>query len=115
METDNFFSLSSKSHSDEFIQLDDILYLEGKINYTFIHLKSGKVKVSCRTLLHHITYHLNSSFLRIHKAFCINALYIKSYDKRSEPDFVILEGNKKLAVARRRLKVLHGIGNQCIN
>lgn len=96
------FPLPQRNKKTEQIQFSDILYLEGNINYTLIHLQNGKVKVSPRTLLFHINNSLDDNFIRIHRAFCVNRSYIQDYDEES----LALTGGVRLAIARRRKKGL---------
>jgi DNA-binding LytR/AlgR family response regulator len=103
------FYLPNKRKKFEKINYSDIIYLEGCINYTLIHLKNGQVKISPRTLLYHIQRSLNESFIRIHRAFCINKTYLETYDAVQTPQYLYLQGGIRLAVSRRKRKALDGI------
>ena len=105
MITNPYLQLPTRNRKVEIILYSDILYLEGDVNYTIIHLQNGKVKVSPRTLLFHINNSLDEGFIRIHRAFCVNRSYIQHYDDES----LVLIGGVRLAVARRRKKCLDGI------
>ena len=109
MKTHTFFPLPNKNKKIERINYSDIVYLEGNINYTIIHLQNGVARLSPRTLLFHINNSLNESFIRIHRAFCVNKSFIQSYDSKENPKFLLLEGGKQLAVSRRKMKVLQEI------
>ena len=89
------------------IPYQDILYLEGKSNYTIIHLSNGNFKLSPRTLLYHVQNSVDDSFIRIHRAFCVNKLHIEStvLEERTKTH-VQLDNGKKLAISRRRRKNL---------
>ncbi len=106
-----FLLLPSRHNGIEKIAKNDILYLEGDLNYTIIHLVNGSKKVSSRTLGFHIQNSLNASFIRIHKAFCVNKTYIlKGRNKYFfDTDQVELENGLLLNVARRRKKILQEI------
>ena len=106
MNTLTFFPLPNKRRKIERIDYADIIYLEGNSNYTLIHLQSGQVKVSPRTLLYHINNTLNESFIRIHRAYCVNKSFIKEYDQKISPQFLLMNGGLKLAVSRRKKKSL---------
>ena len=85
----------------------DILYLEGRINYTLIHLSNGNIKLSPRTLLYHVQNSLDDSFIRIHRAFCVNKLHIESTVMEEKfKAHVQLDNGKQLAISRRRRKNL---------
>lgn len=98
--------LPNRNRKTEKIQYSDILYLEGNINYTIIHLQNGKIKISPRTLLFHINNSLDDSFIRIHRAFCVNRSYIQTYDQKESPESLLLKGGIRLAVSRRKKKIL---------
>ena len=106
MNTLTFFPLSNKRRKIERIDYADIIYLEGNSNYTLIHLQSGQVKVSPRTLLYHIKNSLNESFIRIHRTFCVNKNHIESFDKPNYPKYLLLNGGTKLSISRRQRKNL---------
>ncbi len=109
METSTVFYLPNKRKKLEKIEYADILYLEGSINYTLIHLKNGNVKVSPRTLLYHIQRSLDETFIRVHRAFCINKTYLETYDAEVSPNYLHLQGGIRLAVSRRKRKALEGL------
>ena len=98
--------LPNRNRKIDIIPYSDILYLEGAVNYTLIHLQNGKVKISPRTLLFHIKNSLNEAFIRIHRAYCVNESYIQSYDKQQNPEYLLLQGGIKLNVSRRKQKSL---------
>ena len=105
METYNtYFPLANRSGGMKKIQFSDIMYLEGSINYTLIHLTNGKVLVSSRTLLFHIEQSLNDSFMRIHRAYCVNKQYVRGVVKDYDSKYVMMEGDIKLSVSRRKGK-----------
>ncbi len=106
MKDATYFPLPNRKKQIEKIQYSDILYLEGNSNYTFIHLQNGKVKVSCRTLRFHVNNSLDESFVRIHRAFCVNKSYIQDYDQKQSPDYLLLMGGIQLSVSRRKKKNL---------
>ena len=109
MKTQTFFPLPNKNKKIEKIDYSQIMYLQGSINYTLIHLQNGDVKLSPRTLLFHINNSLNESFIRIHRAFCVNKSFIHSYDAKENPKYLMLESGVQLAVSRRKMKVLEEI------
>jgi DNA-binding LytR/AlgR family response regulator len=106
MENKTCFMLPNKHRKFEKIPYSDIMYLEGNINYTLIHLKNGQVKLSPRTLLFHVNNSLNESFLRIHRAFCVNKEHIEHYDEKENAYLLRLKTGIQLAVSRRKRHVL---------
>jgi len=77
-----------------------IIMLEACINYTYIHLSDGKIKI--------VAYHLKkiegllnecSSFVRPNRNVIVNLDFLTKY----QDGFLILN-HKKVAVSRRRMK-----------
>lgn len=106
-----FFLLPNKHKRKDKIPFDDILYLQGNVNYTLIHLYNGKIKISPRTLLYHIQHSLNDSFVRIHRAYIVNKKHIKDseiYDMKHATSLFLKDGTQ-LAVSRRKRNSLNEI------
>ena len=108
MQENPYFMLPNRHRKSEKIAYSDILYLEAAINYTLIHLQSGKVKVSPKTLLFHVNNSLNKSFVRIHRAFCVNRDYIQNYNEKDNANTLLLRGGIELTVSRRKKRALLG-------
>lgn len=106
MQETSYFMLPNRNRKSEKIPYSDIIYLEASVNYTLIHLQSGKIKVSPKTLLFHVNNSLNESFIRIHRTFCVNRNYIQHYDEKNEANILQLMGGIKLAVSRRKKRFL---------
>lgn len=78
-----------------------ITLLEGLGNYSIIHTESGQRFVVSKTLKL-VSQHLNSNFIRIHKAYIINSDYIIS---RVDDDRLLkLAGGREVVVSRRKIK-----------
>ena len=102
MQENPYFMLPNRNRKSEKIPFSDILYLEAATNYTLIHLQSGKVKVSPKTLLFHVNNSLDNSFIRIHRAFCVNQAHIQNYNEKENANMLLLRGGIELAVSRRK-------------
>jgi DNA-binding LytR/AlgR family response regulator len=104
-----FFLLPNRQRRNDKIPFDDILYLEGNVNYTLIHLQNGKVKLSPRTLLYHIQHSLNDSFVRVHRAFCVNKKHVQETQMIDIKcvTHIFLKNGKQLSVSRRKRKALY--------
>ncbi len=90
----------------EFINPDDIIYIEGDNNYSNIHMLNGQKLVISKTLAYVEPKLANYSFLRIHKSHIINLKYIAKYVK-NDGSYVELENGKKLSVSRIKRTVLN--------
>lgn len=85
------------------VKANDITYLEGVGNYTFVYTRNEKHLVS--KCLKEVQDELSSDFLRIHKSYSINARHIAS----RWPDYVHLSCGKVVPIARRRIRETHEI------
>ena len=106
MKNNNYLTLPNKFRKSEKIPLVEIVYLEANQNYTLIHLLNGRVRLSAQTLLFHVNNYLDDSFIRIHRAFCVNKNYIQSIDQLDYPNYLLLNGGAKLSISRRLKKNL---------
>jgi len=85
----------------QFVELNDIIYLEAESNYTVIHLQdSPKITVS-KTLKDFEELLPHPVFIRIHHSYIINKNLVKKYLK-GEGGQVIMSNGQTLDVARRK-------------
>lgn len=77
---------------------NEVLYFEGKINYTYIHLTSGKPKMLARTLLLVEGKVGKESFARISRKHLVNRKFITEIGL----DYVVLCNKLTLSISRRR-------------
>ena len=82
-------------------KLNDIMYCEGDINYTKIHLCEGRMILVARTLKEVEELLSCQYFFRVHKSYLVNLNYIKSYS-RSENFGIYLDNNQWLPVSTRK-------------
>ena len=81
---------------------NEILYFEGEVNYTHIHLITGKQKLLAKTLLTIENTIASDAFVRISRKHLVNRKFITEVGR----DFVVLSNNLMLPIARRRRGVL---------
>jgi DNA-binding LytR/AlgR family response regulator len=81
---------------------NEILYFEGEINYTHIHLTTGKQKLLAKTLLTIENTIASDSFIRISRKHLVNRKFIVEVGR----DFVVLSNDLMLPIARRRRGIL---------
>ncbi|MEI6682377.1 MAG: LytTR family DNA-binding domain-containing protein [Bacteroidota bacterium] len=81
-------------------KLNDIIYCEGDVNYTKVHLFDSRTILVSRTLKEIEELLDCQYFYRIHKSFVVNLNYVKSYS-RSE-NGVYLDNNELLPVSTRK-------------
>ncbi len=88
------------------VNLDQILFLEGDINYTSFHFQFRKRTVIARPLKHFEADLLPRGFLRIHRSYIVNSRFVKSANLL-ENTLTLVDGTV-LRVARRRIKEISG-------
>ncbi len=85
----------------QFINLEDIVYLEANNNYTYIHLSTQKKFLVSRTLKDFEDILPAESFLRIHHSNIINKSFVERYI-RGEGGQVVMRNGIVLDVSKRK-------------
>jgi DNA-binding LytR/AlgR family response regulator len=88
------------------IPLNEIIMLEGMVNYTILHLRGGRKILVPRTLKLFEVILGNYDFLRTHRGFIINCEHLQSIDSKGVS---MRMTNNLLATVSRRKK---GIVNE---
>jgi two-component system, LytTR family, response regulator len=94
---DKLFLIRSKKR----VLLKEIVMLRANINYTAIHLLSGKVLLIPRTIKIFEELLSDYAFIRTHRAYLINELHLKEYDF---PNNCVKLSNDMTALISRRRK-----------
>ncbi len=94
----------SNKNGYEVIKVNDIIYLKGDKNYTWIVLADGQY-IASKTLKEFEDTFDNKQFFRIHQSYIINKDNIKRI-LNTRPDQVELSNGVKLGIARDRKKEL---------
>ncbi len=99
--TTSKIAVSSK-YEIEYLELDEIVSLESKSNYTTIHLVNGNTLLTPRTLKDYEIQlcHSNSRFIRVHNSFIINVQKVLRYIK--DVDDIIMVTNQKIPLSKSR-------------
>lgn len=84
-----------------YLDPDNIVYLQGDINYTHIHLIQGSKITSSKTLKDFEQMLSPRQFFRIHKANIINLSYVSKYLKGDGGEVIMAEGSS-LEVSRQK-------------
>lgn len=82
-------------------KLNDLMYCEGDVNYTKIHICDNRLITVSRTLKEVEELLSSPYFFRIHKSYLVNLNYVKSYS-RSENFGIYLDNNQWLPVSSRK-------------
>ena len=88
------------------IQPEDIVYLEGKINYTTLHTYQKRFIASFHLKFFGAALEQYPNFLRINKSYIINLDYLKSLDWHKTNKEAYLTDGTCLPISRRRAKEL---------
>ena len=83
------------------ILLKEIVMFRGQINYTSIHLLSGKVLIVPRTIKIFENLLSEYAFIRTHRAYLVNEIHLKEYD---EVNSCMRMSNDMIALISRRRK-----------
>jgi DNA-binding LytR/AlgR family response regulator len=98
--------LVEEIHKGRVIKHSDILYIEAQDNYSMLYLVDNDKVIVSRTLKS-FEEELNSSgFIRCHKSYMVNGLYIKEYMIKKSEFILILQNQMQLIVARRRISMM---------
>ncbi len=84
------------------VSLDQILYLEGDINYTHFYFQFRKRTVIAHSLKHFEADLLPRGFLRIHRSYIVNSRFVQRVNLL-ENTLMLVDGTV-LRIARRRIK-----------
>lgn len=97
----------------DFITVSEIICCKASSNYTELYTINGGKITATKTLKWIEDLLSEHVFFRVHDSYLINLNHIKKYLKGGEGGFVILTGEKEIAVSRRKkdefLKVLAGL------
>ena len=84
-----------------FINIKDVVRLEGEDNYTHIFLNSGNRLTASKTIKSYEEMLAGVNFYRVHKSHVINLNYLKKFVK-GDGGYIIMDDDKQIAVSRRR-------------
>lgn len=94
--------LVNSKKSIESIELDDVVSLESKSNYTQIYLSGSRVTLASKTLKEFETHLCNAgtNFMRVHHSFIINLDKVSRVMKIT--DTIVMVDNQKIPLAKSR-------------
>lgn len=102
-----YFKSSSVGILNQQIKSEDILYLKALSNYTEIFLSNGR-KVLLAKTLKQLTLQLPEAiFLRVHKSYIVNKLFMKQFITIPQT-FVVLENDTVIPVSRQKRSFVKG-------
>jgi DNA-binding LytR/AlgR family response regulator len=97
--------LNHKSSKKVFVE--DVIFLEGDINYTIFHLEDGRQKTVAHSLKFYEAFLETHGFLRIHRSYMINPIHIKNFNH--EQYKVVMNTGQEAMISRRKKNVLKNL------
>lgn len=95
----------SSMDSFHFLNLKEIIRLEGHDNYTIVFLETGERLTASKTIKVFEDLLMDKNFFRVHKSHIINVLHMKKFMK-GESGSVVMSDTKEIEVSRRRKPLL---------
>jgi two-component system LytT family response regulator len=89
------------SNSISYVKVKEIVRCEADGNYTTIHLKDGKTVIASKPLKTYESLLPEAIFFRTHQSHLINLNYVAQFSK-VDGEFVVMEDQTQIAIARRR-------------
>lgn len=99
-------TLTLNARQKQQVNLDQIIFLEGDINYTSFHFQSRRRMVIAHSLRYFEADLLPRGFLRIHRSYIVNSRFVQSANVANNT-LTLMDGTV-LRVARRRIKEISG-------
>ena len=88
------------------IPVEDIIFVEGEGNYSFLHTKDGKRFLISKTLKCFELMLGTTSFMRIHKSSIVNIHYLKEISIEADR-YVRLSSGVEVAISRRKVREVY--------
>lgn len=91
----------------EYVEVQDIEFVEAERAYSYIHFRSGSQKLVAKNLgyfedvLQHLPF-----FLKAHRSFLVNIRQVKGFQKKGEGGILTFPSNKQVEVSRSCRKEL---------
>ena len=88
------------------IPVEDIIFVEGEGNYSYLHTKDGKRFLISKTLKCFELMLGTTSFMRIHKSSIVNIHYLKEISIEADR-YVRLSSGVEVAISRRKVREVY--------
>ncbi|GAA4469973.1 hypothetical protein GCM10023189_57850 [Nibrella saemangeumensis] len=95
------------------VSVDDIMYLEGEGNYTFIFTRDRKRFLVSKTLKEFEKMLNEIVFIRIHKSYMVNLAYVQ-FGVLNKDRVIRLTDGREVTISRRRMKEITSLLNTYI-
>lgn len=91
------------SEGTYFFDPEEIIRLEGEINYTWFHFRNRKPLLISKTLKEYKEILKDHGFLRIHKSHLVNKLHVVNYTQNGT---LTLSDRSQVDISRRRKEII---------
>ena len=88
------------------VPIEDIIFVEGEGNYSYLHTKDGKRFLVSKTLKCFELMLGTTSFMRIHKSSIVNIHYLKEISIEADR-YVRLSSGVEVAISRRKVREVY--------
>lgn len=85
----------------EFVDLEDVIRIEGEENYSRFYFRQGEPLLVSKPLGEYERLLADQNFFRVHKKHLINLTYLKSFEKGKQGT-IFLDGDHKVPLSYRR-------------
>lgn len=91
----------------EYVEVQDIEFVEAERSYSYIHFRSGSQKLVAKNLgyFEDVLRHL-PVFVKTHRSFLVNIRQVKGFQKKGEGGILTFPSNKQVEVSRSCRKEL---------
>lgn len=97
-----------QSSGIEYLDLDEVLYVEADGSYCTIYLTKNRKKTVSRPLRFIEESIYNDLFIRVHRSYLINATYIRKWEK-IQGGYLVLENQAHIPISKNGRAILSSI------
>jgi two-component system LytT family response regulator len=90
------------SGSNQFVNLNELVYIESQGSYSLFHITGGRTVVSSKNLGYFEAKLPSSVFIRIHHSAIINMNFIASIIKGKNPKVILKQDGRQLEISQRK-------------
>lgn len=95
------------SGSNQFVNFNELVYIESQGTYSLFHITGGRTVVSSRNLGYYEAKLPSSVFFRIHHSVIVNMNFIASIMKGKNPKVILKTDGKQLDISQRKASAFY--------
>ena len=101
----SFLIINHKTSKKVFV--NDVILLEGNINYTIFHFENCRTKVVAHSIKFFEPFLETHGFLRTHRSYMINPNHIREYNKIDEK--LTMSNGRNVFISRRKKRSVENL------